>query len=240
MLGHLGPHPYRPAHMHFKVTAPRHETTITNAFVAITPVSAKIPFSGFSLRSSGWAAKPNDTRHSISRWCQLWKAELDYKENPYHLRRDHRQPAVEIRQSRRADQHRGADRVYAGGVPWQRLVKAADLMIVDAAEDVREEGLRGEAILIGGLNDGIALARTGSCHLASGKTHRAVVRRASNPTKHPKSRPTPHFQIGPTSADRNPAANKQRLSGYKSAPRVAEEADGVGNLVGRTHPLNRN
>ncbi len=33
MLGQLGRHPYRPAHMHFKVTAPGHETIITHTFV---------------------------------------------------------------------------------------------------------------------------------------------------------------------------------------------------------------
>lgn len=34
MLGHLGRHPYRPAHMHFLVTAPGYERLITHTFVA--------------------------------------------------------------------------------------------------------------------------------------------------------------------------------------------------------------
>lgn len=34
MLGHLGRHPYRPAHMHFLVTAPGHQRLITHTFVA--------------------------------------------------------------------------------------------------------------------------------------------------------------------------------------------------------------
>ncbi|MCB5198782.1 6-chlorohydroxyquinol-1,2-dioxygenase [Loktanella sp. TSTF-M6] len=33
MLGHLGRHPYRPAHMHFIVSAPGHETVIAHTFV---------------------------------------------------------------------------------------------------------------------------------------------------------------------------------------------------------------
>ncbi|SEQ75374.1 catechol 1,2-dioxygenase [Loktanella sp. DSM 29012] len=33
MLEHLGRHPYRPAHMHFIVSAPGHETVITHTFV---------------------------------------------------------------------------------------------------------------------------------------------------------------------------------------------------------------
>ncbi|MGY9048298.1 hypothetical protein P775_22530 [Puniceibacterium antarcticum] len=33
MLGHLGRHPFRPAHMHFIVSAPGHETVITHTFV---------------------------------------------------------------------------------------------------------------------------------------------------------------------------------------------------------------
>ena len=33
MLGHLGRHPYRPAHMHFIVTAPGHQTIVTHTFV---------------------------------------------------------------------------------------------------------------------------------------------------------------------------------------------------------------
>lgn len=33
MLARLGRHPYRPAHMHFKVTAPGHQTIITHTFV---------------------------------------------------------------------------------------------------------------------------------------------------------------------------------------------------------------
>lgn len=34
MLGQLGRHPYRPAHMHFMVTAPGHDTIVTHTFVA--------------------------------------------------------------------------------------------------------------------------------------------------------------------------------------------------------------
>lgn len=34
LLGHLGRHPYRPAHMHFIVTAPGYQTVITHTFVA--------------------------------------------------------------------------------------------------------------------------------------------------------------------------------------------------------------
>jgi hydroxyquinol 1,2-dioxygenase len=33
MLGHLGRHPYRPAHMHFLVTAPGHQNLVTHTFV---------------------------------------------------------------------------------------------------------------------------------------------------------------------------------------------------------------
>lgn len=33
MLGHLGRHPYRPAHVHFMVTAPGHKTIVTHTFV---------------------------------------------------------------------------------------------------------------------------------------------------------------------------------------------------------------
>lgn len=33
MLGHLGRHPYRPAHVHFMVTAPSHNTIVTHTFV---------------------------------------------------------------------------------------------------------------------------------------------------------------------------------------------------------------
>lgn len=33
MLGHLGRHPYRPAHVHFLVTAPGHNTIVTHTFV---------------------------------------------------------------------------------------------------------------------------------------------------------------------------------------------------------------
>ncbi|MBW6419657.1 dioxygenase [Celeribacter sp. PS-C1] len=33
MLGHLGRHPYRPAHMHFMVTAPGFKTIVTHTFV---------------------------------------------------------------------------------------------------------------------------------------------------------------------------------------------------------------
>ncbi|MBM2294501.1 intradiol ring-cleavage dioxygenase [Sulfitobacter pseudonitzschiae] len=40
MLAHLGRHPYRPAHMHFKVTAPGHETIITHTFVGDDPYLA--------------------------------------------------------------------------------------------------------------------------------------------------------------------------------------------------------
>ncbi|MCW5719797.1 MAG: 6-chlorohydroxyquinol-1,2-dioxygenase [Devosia sp.] len=40
MLSHLGRHPYRPAHMHFKVTAPGHETIITHTFVGDDPYLA--------------------------------------------------------------------------------------------------------------------------------------------------------------------------------------------------------
>jgi catechol 1,2-dioxygenase len=34
MLGHLGRHPFRPAHMHFLVTAPGYDRLITHTFVA--------------------------------------------------------------------------------------------------------------------------------------------------------------------------------------------------------------
>ena len=34
LLGHLGRHPYRPAHMHFIVSAPGYQTVITHTFVA--------------------------------------------------------------------------------------------------------------------------------------------------------------------------------------------------------------
>lgn len=33
MLGHLGRHPFRPAHVHFMVVAPEHETIVTHTFV---------------------------------------------------------------------------------------------------------------------------------------------------------------------------------------------------------------
>lgn len=33
MLGHLGRHPYRPAHMHYIITAPGYETLVTHTFV---------------------------------------------------------------------------------------------------------------------------------------------------------------------------------------------------------------
>ncbi|WP_284778014.1 intradiol ring-cleavage dioxygenase [Agrobacterium sp. lyk4-40-TYG-31] len=33
MLGHLGRHPYRPAHMHYIITAPGYETVVTHTFV---------------------------------------------------------------------------------------------------------------------------------------------------------------------------------------------------------------
>jgi catechol 1,2-dioxygenase len=33
MLGHLGRHPYRPAHMHFMVTAPGYQKIVTHTFV---------------------------------------------------------------------------------------------------------------------------------------------------------------------------------------------------------------
>lgn len=33
MLGRIGRHPYRPAHMHFMVTAPQHKTIVTHTFV---------------------------------------------------------------------------------------------------------------------------------------------------------------------------------------------------------------
>jgi hydroxyquinol 1,2-dioxygenase len=33
MLGHLGRHPYRPAHMHFLITAPGHQRLVTHTFV---------------------------------------------------------------------------------------------------------------------------------------------------------------------------------------------------------------
>ncbi|NSY99117.1 hypothetical protein G6L60_25965 [Agrobacterium tumefaciens] len=33
MLGHLGRHPYRPAHMHYIVSAPGSETVVTHTFV---------------------------------------------------------------------------------------------------------------------------------------------------------------------------------------------------------------
>lgn len=37
MLGHLGRHPYRPAHMHFLITAPGYQRLITHTFVAGDP-----------------------------------------------------------------------------------------------------------------------------------------------------------------------------------------------------------
>ncbi len=37
MLGKLGRHPFRPAHMHFLITAPGHETIVTHTFVAEDP-----------------------------------------------------------------------------------------------------------------------------------------------------------------------------------------------------------
>ena len=37
MLGKLGRHPFRPAHMHFLVTAPGHDTIVTHTFVADDP-----------------------------------------------------------------------------------------------------------------------------------------------------------------------------------------------------------
>ncbi|MDU9005397.1 dioxygenase family protein [Sedimentitalea todarodis] len=37
MLGKIGRHPFRPAHMHFMVTAPSHETIVTHTFVAEDP-----------------------------------------------------------------------------------------------------------------------------------------------------------------------------------------------------------
>ena len=37
MLGHLGRHPYRPAHMHFMVTAPGFKTIVTHTFVGDDP-----------------------------------------------------------------------------------------------------------------------------------------------------------------------------------------------------------
>jgi len=33
MLGHLGRHPYRPAHMHYLVTAPGFQKVVTHTFV---------------------------------------------------------------------------------------------------------------------------------------------------------------------------------------------------------------
>ena len=33
MLGHLGRHPYRPAHMHYMVTAPGFQKVVTHTFV---------------------------------------------------------------------------------------------------------------------------------------------------------------------------------------------------------------
>ena len=33
MLGHLGRHPYRPAHMHFTVSAPGFQKLVTHTFV---------------------------------------------------------------------------------------------------------------------------------------------------------------------------------------------------------------
>ncbi|GJG94309.1 intradiol ring-cleavage dioxygenase [Cupriavidus pauculus] len=40
MLGHLGRHPYRPAHMHFLVSAPGFETVVTHTFVGDDPYLA--------------------------------------------------------------------------------------------------------------------------------------------------------------------------------------------------------
>ena len=37
LLAHLGRHPWRPAHMHFLITAPRHEKLVTHTFVAGDP-----------------------------------------------------------------------------------------------------------------------------------------------------------------------------------------------------------
>jgi catechol 1,2-dioxygenase len=37
MLGHLGRHPYRPAHMHYLVTAPGHQKVVTHTFVGEDP-----------------------------------------------------------------------------------------------------------------------------------------------------------------------------------------------------------
>lgn len=40
MLGQLGRHPYRPAHMHFLVSAPGFETVVTHTFVGDDPYLA--------------------------------------------------------------------------------------------------------------------------------------------------------------------------------------------------------
>ena len=37
MLGHLGRHPYRPAHMHYLVTAPGFQKVVTHTFVGDDP-----------------------------------------------------------------------------------------------------------------------------------------------------------------------------------------------------------
>lgn len=37
MLGHLGRHPYRPAHMHFLVTAEGYQKVVTHTFVGDDP-----------------------------------------------------------------------------------------------------------------------------------------------------------------------------------------------------------